>query len=287
MSNERITELPAITSASLSDIMYLVTGYVSPSNLGTSVQATLQQVSNLMLSQTVLNYAGNPNGFVAGSVYQLCWDKTNNIMYVCTTTGSTTTAVWTAIASSAASIIDAAHGGTGVANPTAHGIAVAEGASNFTFKVLTDGQVLIGVTGSDPVPANLTAGAGISITNGAGTITIAGTGSGIGWNEVTGVTQAMVADTGYVVNNAGLVTLTLPTTAAFGTAITILGKGAGGWIIAQNSGQSIQVGSVASTIGVGGSVASTNRFDSIELICTTANTIWTTQGGVQGALTIV
>jgi len=93
----------------------------------------------------------------------------------------------------------------------------------------------------------------------------------------------MVADNGYVSNNAGLVTLTLPTTAAFGTAISIIGKGAGGWAIAQNSGQNVQVGSVSSTVGAGGSVASTNRFDSIDLLCTTANTTWTVQGGPQTA----
>ena len=38
--------------------------------------------------------------------------------------------------------------------------------------LLNDGQVLIGATGSDPVAANLTAGSGISITNGPGSITI-------------------------------------------------------------------------------------------------------------------
>lgn len=146
---------------------------------------------------------------------------------------------------------------------------------------MTDGQLLIGDTSGTPVAANLTAGPGISIANGPGTIQISGTGSGIGWTEVTGTSQAMVADNGYVSNNAGLVTLTLPTTAAFGTAISIIGKGAGGWAIAQNSGQNVQVGSVSSTVGAGGSVASTNRFDSIDLLCTTANTTWTVQGGPQ------
>jgi hypothetical protein len=152
---------------------------------------------------------------------------------------------------------------------------------------LTNGQIVVGSTGAIPVAAILTAGPGISIANGAGTITISGTGSGIGWTEVTGTTQAMTADSGYVSSNAGLVTLTLPTTSAFGTAISLVGKGAGGWRIAQNASQIVQVGNLASTTGVGGSVSSTNRFDSIDLICTTANTIWTTVGGTQGNLTIV
>lgn len=42
---------------------------------------------------------------------------------------------------------------------------------------MTDGQIIIGSTGLTPVVASLTAGAGISITPGAGSITIAGTGT--------------------------------------------------------------------------------------------------------------
>lgn len=152
---------------------------------------------------------------------------------------------------------------------------------------LTDGQLLIGDTSGTPVAATLTAGPGISISNSAGGITIAGTGSGIGWTEVTGTTQAMVADNGYVANNGALVVFTLPATAAFGTVINLVGKGAGGWRIDQNASQNIRVGSVSSTVGTGGSVASTNRYDSIELLCTTANTTWTVLGGPQGNLTIV
>lgn len=152
---------------------------------------------------------------------------------------------------------------------------------------MTNGQIMIGSTGASPAPATLTAGPGISIANAGNSITISGTGSGIGWTEVTGTSQAMSADSGYIANNAGLVTLTLPVTAAVGTAISIIGKGAGGWAIAQNASQVVQIGSVGSTAGVGGSVASTNRYDSVNLICTTANTVWTTLGGVQGTLTIV
>jgi hypothetical protein len=153
---------------------------------------------------------------------------------------------------------------------------------------LTNGQLIIGSTGATPVPGTLSAGSGISIANGAGTITISGTGSGIGWTNVTGTTQAGAADSGYVSDNASLVTITLPATAAFGTAFSIIGAGAGGWKIAQNAGQNVQVGNVSSTVGVTGSVASTNQFDSIDLLCTVSNTTWTTLGAPQGsALTIV
>lgn len=148
---------------------------------------------------------------------------------------------------------------------------------------LANGQLIIGSTGATPVVANLTAGSGISISNTAGGITISGTGSGTGFTEVTGTSQAMAADAGYVTNNAGVVTLTLPVTAAFGTAITVVGKGAGGWLIAQNSGQSIQVGNQTTATGVGGSLASTNQYDSIDLVCVTANTKWVAWGAPQSA----
>lgn len=152
---------------------------------------------------------------------------------------------------------------------------------------MTNGQVIIGSTGSIPVAANLVGSSGVSITNGAGTITISGSGSGIGWNNVTATSATMSPDSGYVANNAGLVTLTLPTIAAFGTAISVIGLGAGGWTIAQNASQTIHIGNVATTVGGGGSVSSTNQYDSVNLICVVANTTWVATGGVQGALTIV
>jgi hypothetical protein len=95
MSNERFTDLPTVANALPTDIICAVQGYVSPSSPGVSVQETLQQVLNLGLSNTILNYAGNPNGNVAGVTYQLLWDSTDQILWVNTTSGSTSTAVWT------------------------------------------------------------------------------------------------------------------------------------------------------------------------------------------------
>lgn len=152
---------------------------------------------------------------------------------------------------------------------------------------MTNGQVIIGSTGATPTAATLTGGSGVSITNGAASITISSTGGGTSWTEVTGTSQSMAIDNGYVANNAGLVTLTLPAIAAFGTIVRICGKGAGGWLIAQNAGQSIRLGSSTTTIGVAGSLASTNSGDSIDLLCTTANTVWTAQGAPQGIITVV
>jgi len=285
MANEYITELPTVSSALLSDIVYAVQGYVSPSSLGTSVQETWQQVFDLFSSSLILHNAGNPNGSVAGTVYQLCIDTTNSKLYVCTTTGSTTTAVWQIYG---AVLVSATQGGTGVSNPTAGTVPIANGASAFNFQALTNGQLLIGHTGTAPAATTLTAGTNISISNGAGTITISATGpGGFSWNEITGTSQTMTVNNGYIANNGGLVTLTLPSSSAVGDELAILGKGAGGWAIAQGSGQQIHVGSSATTAGAGGSLASTNQYDSIYLICTVANTTWTCEGAPQGIITIV
>lgn len=153
---------------------------------------------------------------------------------------------------------------------------------------LTDGQLLIGSTGITPVASTLTAGTNIAITNTAGSITIDGTGdAGFSWSTVTETTQSMISNNGYTANNAALVTFTLPATAAVGEKLSIIGLGAGGWIIAQNASQEIQVQSSVSTSGTGGSVASTNRYDSINLRCTIADTRWAACGAPEGTLTVV
>lgn len=100
------------------------------------------------------------------------------------------------------------------------------------------------------------------------------------WSEVTGTTQAMVVNTGYIANNAALVTLTLPATAALGSLLAVAGKGAGGWRIAQNSGQVIHFGNLDTTTGASGSIDSTLQRDVIYLICTTANTDFEVVGSV-------
>lgn len=105
--------------------------------------------------------------------------------------------------------------------------------------------------------------------------------------NVTTPTQAMAVNTIYVANDPiSLVTFTLPATAAFGTIIQVVGNSSNGWIIAQNAGQSINMGNKTTTVGVGGSTASTNQYDQIMFFCVVANTTWNVTGAV-GNLTIV
>ena len=247
-----ITQLPTVVNASLSDITMAVQGYISPSNLGTSVQETWQQVFDLFLSNNILSYAGNPNGQVAGTTFQFLFDTVNKNLYICTTSGSATTAVWTQIGSN--------------------------------LQVLTNGQLLIGSTGNAPVAANLIGGTGITINNGAGSIEISSTGEGFTWNNVTTATQTLVSNNGYYTNNASGVVYTLPLVSSFGDAIRIIGKQTS-WSVSQNAGQYIIFDSATSTVGVSGSISSTSARDVVEMICTIANTEWTVVGSI-GNITV-
>jgi hypothetical protein len=100
-----------------------------------------------------------------------------------------------------------ANGGTN-SNTTLNNnrIMVSSGGAIVESAVLTNGQLLIGSTSAPPVVANLTAGSGISITNGAGAITIATTGGGGSWNVISPV--SLSADQNNY-NPTGLATATV------------------------------------------------------------------------------
>lgn len=225
MANEKFTQLPTVSSSTLADIIAAV-------QAGVSVQMTLQQILNLSSSNLISNYAGNPNGFVAGNTFNFCWDSVNQNLYVCVTSGNASTAVWV---------------------------------KSLSF----------------------IAGSGITISQTGAAITISSSGSGVTWTEVTGTSATMISNNAYTASNSGLVSLTLPVTSSFGDVIYITGKGAGGWTIPQGAGQQVHIGNSASTVGVGGSVSSTNQYDSVALFCSVANTTWTTLGAPQGNLTVV
>jgi hypothetical protein len=180
--------------------------------------------------------------------------------------------------------------GTGVATflaltPTDSASIVTSSSGVVSYAAMTNGQLIIGNTGGTPTAATLTAGSGIAIANAGGSITISTTDVANNWTVVTGTTQAMAVNSGYISNNAGLVTLTLPATAAVGSIIQMQGLGAGGWQIAQNALQVIHIGSAVTTIGITGYLASTNQYDSLTLLCVVANTTWTVLGGAQGNIT--
>lgn len=162
---------------------------------------------------------------------------------------------------------------------TVTGLATANSASLVTSSAgvpawsssMTNGQVIIGSTGATPTAATLSSSGNISITNGAASITIGTSGfASFSWTTAS-INTSMAINTGYITLGAGVLTMTLPTTAAVGSVIRIAGQGAGGWSIAQSAGQTIHFGSSNTTTGAGGSLSSTNRYDSVELVCSVAN----------------
>lgn len=121
------------------------------------------------------------------------------------------------------------------------------------------------------------AGSNVTITGNGTTaspyvISASGGGSGFIWNEIITSTVSLAVNNGYVMNNASAVVGTLPATAAFGSEIKIGGKGAGGWQIAQNAGQTIHFDGNNTTTGVTGSLSSQKPFDCVSLLVITANT---------------
>lgn len=110
-----------------------------------------------------------------------------------------------------------------------------------------------------------------------------GGGQVITWSTVTTNTQ-MVIQSGYIAN--GSIVFTLPATAAIGDQVIVLGRGAS-WSIHQNAGQKIYFGNVSTTLGVGGSLSSTDSHDNISLICQVANTSWSVFPPPQGNITVI
>ena len=119
-----------------------------------------------------------------------------------------------------------ANGGTGLTTLTANSLFIGNGTSALTaLGVATNGQIPIGRTGLSPVLAAITAGTNVTVTNGAGSITIAaslatltsnlnGAGYniyGLGW--LSGDAQ----NEGIAINSAGRVFIGSSTPASFFT----------------------------------------------------------------------
>ena len=110
-------------------------------------------------------------------------------------------------------------------------------------------------------------------------------GGGLTWTVIT-TSQLAAIDNGYVTNSASLVTVTLPTTSAVGKQVSVSGYGTGGWKIAQSVSQLIHFSDLNTTTGTGGYLASTERYDAVNLVCVVANTEWVVVNAI-GNITIV
>jgi hypothetical protein len=167
-------------------------------------------------------------------------------------------------------------------------LTLAAGSGKINITGFAEGALLTNATGQ---VATATGTAGWVLTaNAAGTAPSfqAVPSSAFPWADTT-VNASLVVNHGYVANKAGLLTMTLPATAAIGDTIRITGiNTAVGWRIAQNANQQIFFGTSSTSVGVGGYLEATEIRDSVELICVGAgaSTVYNVVSS-QGNITIV
>lgn len=136
-----------------------------------------------------------------------------------------------------------------------------------------DGQIYIGSSAGTPSWQNLTAGTGISITNGHNSVTINSTGGGMTWSTVTtaGPTQ-MVANHGYIENYGVVQTpLILPLNPTVGTVVELCTTTAVGAVI-EGTASTVKIQGLdqSAQLAIGTSLGSSpfgNRYCCIKLLC--------------------
>ncbi len=163
-------------------------------------------------------------------------------------------------------------GGTGASALTDHGVLLGSGTDPITaLGAMTDGQLVIGSTGNDPVVASITDGEGIDTTAGAGTLTIA--------CEDASTTNKGVVELATVTETvAGTSTTLTPTCDGVAAAVAVLARepdqgvamtyaasGSSGIQVADND--NIDFGTGNFTLVWKGSLPDWTPTDNINLIC--------------------
>lgn len=160
-------------------------------------QITMSSNSAWLISLSTINTSSNPS--IAGSGIGAL--TLSDVTYINNSTVSGTLTVTNVGLTDLGSIRS---------NFTAHSILLGQGTRG-TITALgaaTNGQIPIGSTGADPVLAGITAGTGISVTNGAGSISIATNGSST-VNTLTGNTGGAISPTLGNINTVGTGSITV------------------------------------------------------------------------------
>jgi hypothetical protein len=152
---------------------------------------------------------------------------------------------------------------------TQHAMLVGGASNAITSQLLTNGQLMIGNTGNDPSAAVITPGAGISITNAAGSITVAVAGGGVSWSDTSGTFNA-ASNNGYFLTAAS--TPTLPVSPSEGDICEFIVVAAATMTITGNTGQLIRLGNTASAAA--GTCASGVIGNTIRLVYRSTATTW-------------
>ena len=175
--------------------------------------------------------------------------------------------------------VPVADGGTGASTFTDHGFLIGSAAGAITaLAEATDGQLPIGDTGADPVLATITAGTGITVTNAAGSITVAATGT-TALNDQTGTTYTLVlTDAGKFLTftNASAIAVTVPTNASVAFPIgTQIGFQQGG------AGQATFAGAAPPTLKSADDAYTTVKLYSCGALIKIATDVWAVAGDLE------
>ena len=182
---------PASSVATTTAIVDAYNGVVITTNVNnTQTIANPTTVANIKIFTVINNDTSSSNQTI----------KANGVDFVLTP-GEGQTFLWDGTAWGPTDLgiteipVIVSQGGTGASTITDHGVLLGSGTDPITaLGVMTDGQLVIGKTGDDPVVASITDGEGITTTAGAGTLTIACKDASTGTKGVTvysGSTKAL------------------------------------------------------------------------------------------------
>lgn len=195
--------------------------------------------------------------------------------------------------SQTSALAEAIHVDGGVANLSINEVSsttaynVTGGTLNLIFNSMTGARTTTGGTVNTSTVHDYGVAGQVFTSNGAGVDPTFQTLSPIFvWSDI-GASGALVVNQGFIANAGAALSFSLPATSAVGDVIALALDGATSWVISQGANQQIRMGSITTTLGVGGSLASTSQGDSITLVCKTANLLWTAVYGSFGNISHV
>ncbi|MDP4120537.1 MAG: hypothetical protein Q8876_05725 [Bacillota bacterium] len=168
-------------------------------------------------STTALVQHAIPVGATASTVTNLAIGSTGQVLQANTTADPTwSTATYPSTVALNAILYGSALNVVSGLAPTNRAVLASTSGGLPSWKALTDGQIVIGSSSAQPAAATITAGAGISITNGSNSITIAASTGGYTWSDASGAFSPL-KENGYFITATS--TATLPAAPANGDTI--------------------------------------------------------------------
>lgn len=130
---------------------------------------------------------------------------------------------------------------------------------------LLNGQMVIGSSTGQPQAASVTAGAGISITAGANSLTVTNTFNKAIVEVTTATYQAQVNSINIVRYGGGQCIVETPSNPALGDTVTIIGGSNDPWQLKMHTNQQLFIYNTNTTLG--GTLTAHHKADAITIIC--------------------